>query len=771
MAERTKPAENKEKQGKSGANYRKLTRLFWWLVISPIAALFIIIVCCALGLFGYMPDTKDLANPKSNLASVIYSSDMKVLGKYYAENRTPVKYKDLDTNLVAALIATEDARFYDHSGVDARGLLRVVGKTIIGGDQSAGGGSTLSQQLAKMLFPRERDQNFFEIAVQKIKEWIIATRLEKQYTKEEIITMYLNKFDFLNNAVGIKSATQIYFNTTPDSLSIEQAAMLVGMAKNPAMFNPASTKKSKRDTTEHRRNVVMKQMVKYGFLSQNEYDSLKKIPIKLTFQPEDHNKGLGPYFREYLRDVFLKDWVKKNPKPDGSLYDVYRDGLKIYTTLDSRMQKYAEEAVIEHMKELQEAFFKDCKRKKNAPFAWNVNKEEIARIMSTAMKRSERYRVLNKAGVQAADIEKSFNTPTEMRIFTWKGEKDTIMTPMDSIRYYKSFLQTGFMSMDPQTGYVKAWVGGIDHVHFKYDHVKVGRRQVGSTFKPFVYALAIQEDYSPCYLVPDVPVTIETEAGTTWTPANSDGKYSGKELTLKRALAGSVNSVTAYLMKQFGPHAVVDIAHRMGVTSTMEPVPAICLGTPEISVFEMVGANSTFANKGTWIEPVFVSRIEDKNGKVLADFMPRTEEVMSEDKAYIMLQLMKGVVESGTGQRLRYKFKLTTPIAGKTGTTQNNSDGWFMGITPDLVSGVWVGAEDRSVHFNSTAEGQGANMALPIWAKYMQKVYADKNLKISKGDFAKPSKEIDVELDCKKYELELNEDDPVDFDNGIFDNF
>lgn len=767
MAEKTKPADKKDKQAKTG--YGKLVRVFWFLAISPVAFLFIIITCCAMGLFGYMPNTEDLANPKSNLASVIYTSDMKVMGKYYAENRTPVKYEDLDTNLVAALVATEDARFYEHSGVDARGLLRVVGKTILGGDQSSGGGSTISQQLAKMLFPRDPDMNKFEIAIQKIKEWIIATRLEKQYTKEEIITMYLNKFDFLNNAVGIKSATQIYFNTTPDSLTIEQAAMLVGMAKNPSIFNPASKTKWRRDTTEHRRNVVMNQMVKYGFLTDHEYDSLKHIPIKLTFRPEDHNKGPAPYFREYLRENFLKEWVKNNPKPDGTLYDVYRDGLKIYTTIDSRMQKYAEEAVAEHMKDLQQAFFKDCKRKKNAPFAWNVSKADIEKIMTSAMKRSERYRVLRKAGMKDKDIEKNFNTPTEMSIFSWKGELDTVMTPMDSIRYYKSFLQTGFMSMDPQTGFVKAWVGGIDHVHFKYDHVKVGRRQVGSTFKPFVYALAIQEGYSPCYQVPDVPTTIHFDE-KDWTPANSDGKYSGKELTLKRALAGSVNSVTAFLMKQFGPRAVVDIAHRMGVTAPMEPVPAICLGTPEISVFEMVGANSTFANKGTWIEPVFVTRIEDKNGKVLADFMPRTEEVMSEDKAYIMLQLMKGVVEHGTGQRLRYKYKITTPIAGKTGTTQNNSDGWFMGITPDLVSGVWVGAEDRSVHFNSTAEGQGANMALPIWARYMQKVYADKSLKISKGDFAKPSREIDVELDCKKYEEAMNEGDSEDFDNGNFDN-
>lgn len=748
---------------------RKYVKIFWSLALAPVALILLMITFITLEVFGDLPSIEELQNPKSNLASVIYSSDGKALGKYYAENRTPVKFRDIDSNLVNALIATEDARFYDHSGVDARGLVRVFFKTLLGGDQSAGGGSTISQQLAKMLFPRKENQNKLQIAIQKMKEWVIAVRLEKQYTKEEIIAMYLNKFDFLNNAVGIQSAAQIYFNATPDSLKLEQSAMLVGMAKNPSIFNPASTKQWKKDTTEHRRNVVMMQMVKYGYLTREQYDSLKQIPLKLTFRPEDHNKGLATYFREYLRDNFLEKWVKENPKPDGSYYDIYRDGLKIYTTIDSRMQKYAEEAVIEHMKELQEAFFKDCKRKKNAPFAWNVSKEEIENIMKQAVKRSDRYRALKKAGASDSEIEKSFSTPVEMTVFTWKGEKDTTLTPMDSIRYYKSYLQAGFMSMEPQTGYVKAWVGGIDHVHFKYDHVKVAKRQVGSTFKPFVYALAIQEGYSPCYRVPDVPVTIEREGLPAWTPRNSDGKYSGKELTLKKALANSVNSVTAHLMKQFGPEAVIDIARRMGISSQMEAVPAICLGTPEISVFEMVGANSTFANKGNWIEPVFVTRIEDKNGKVLQDFTPRTEEVMSEDKAYIMLQLMKGVVESGTGQRLRYRYKLNTPIAGKTGTTQNNSDGWFMGITPDLVSGVWVGAEDRSVHFNSTSEGQGASMALPIWAKYMQKVYADKKLKISKGDFEKPNRNIDIEMDCSKYDTELGTGELEDFDNGTID--
>lgn len=752
---------------------RKYVKIFWWLVLSPIALLVLTVAFVAMNVFGDLPSIEELQNPKSNLATVVYSSDGKILGKFYKENRTPVKYKDLDTNLVSALVATEDARFYDHSGVDARGLVRVFVKTVLGGDQSSGGGSTISQQLAKMLFPRKENQNKFQVAIQKMKEWVIAARLEKQYTKEEIITMYLNKFDFLNNAVGIQSAAQIYFNTTPDSLRLEQAAMLVGMAKNPALFNPASSRQSKRDTTEHRRNVVMMQMVQYGYLSKEKYDSLKQIPLKLNFRPEDHNKGLATYFREYLRDNFLARWVKEHPKPDGTYYDIYRDGLKIYTTIDSRMQKYAEEAVSEHMKSLQAKFVLACKNKRNAPFAWNVKKEEIQSIMHSAMVRSDRYRVMKKAGLPESEIEKAFNTKTEMTVFSWNGEIDTTMTPMDSIRYYKSFLQTGFMSMEPQTGYVKAWVGGIDHVHFKYDHVKIGKRQVGSTFKPFVYAMAIENGYSPCYRVPDVPCSIEIPGQPAWTPQNSEGKYSGKEYTLKKALALSVNSVSAFIMKQFGASAIADMAHRMGITSEIQPVPAICLGTPEISVFEMVGANSTFANKGNWTEPTFVTRIEDKNGKVLQEFIPRTEEVLSEDKAYIMLQLMKGVVEFGTGASLRGTYKLTNPIAGKTGTTQHNSDGWFMGITPDLVSGCWVGGEDRSIHFDNMAEGQGAKMALPIWGKYMQKVYADKTLKISKGDFDKPSKNIDIEMDCSKYDKEQAGEEPEDFDNanfnGLFD--
>lgn len=732
-------------------DFKKYVFWFWILFAGPVFSLFLFVL--GVRMFADLPDTEALQNPKTNLATEVFSSDMKVLGKFYAENRTNVKFDQISPNVVNALIATEDARFFDHSGVDVRALLRAVYGAATG-NSASGGGSTLTQQLAKMLFPRE-DLGKAGLVLRKFKEWIIAVKLEREYTKQEIIAMYLNKFDYVNNAVGIKSAAQIYFGTTPDSLKLEQAATLVGMAKNPAYFNPNRF----HDRSEGRRNTVLQQMEKYGFITKVQSDSLQKIPLKLKFQPEDHNEGLAPYFREYLRDVFLKKWCEENPKPDGTKYNVYRDGLKIYTTIDSRMQRYAEEAVTEHLRELQASFDKELKNKRNAPFAWNVNKEEIKSIMHQGMKRSERYRVLKKEGMSEADIEKNFNTKTEMTLFTWKGGIDTMMTPMDSVRYYKRFLQTGFMSMEPQTGYIKAWVGGISHKYFQYDHVQIGHsRQVGSTFKPFVYALAIQEGYSPCYQVPNVRTCIDMPAGQPqYCPDNAGGeeKLDGKMLTLQQALAHSVNYVSAYLIKQFGANAVAELAHRMGVVSKIDPTPSICLGTPEISVFEMVGANSTFANKGTWIEPTFVTRIEDKNGKVLADFVPRTEEVMNEEKSYVMLQLMKGVVQMGTGSRLRYRYKLNMPIAGKTGTTQNNSDGWFMGITPDLVSGCWVGGEDRAVHFDRTDQGQGAQMALPIWAKYMQKVYTDKTIKISQSDFEKPTKRIEIEMDCSKYNKEL----------------
>jgi penicillin-binding protein 1A len=740
------------------SKYSRYIKLTWLLIWLPFATILILVALIANEVFGDLPSVEELQNPRSNLATVIYSSDGKVLGKYYNENRVNVTFRELDKDLVNALVATEDARFYEHSGVDVKALFRAASGILGGG--SRGGGSTITQQLAKMMFPREKLSKF-QLAIRKIKEWIIASRLEKNYTKEEIMAMYLNKFDFLNLAVGIKSASKIYFDSNPDSLSIEKAAMLVGMAQNPSLYNPVRFP----EKAKHRRNIVLSQMKKYGYISQIQFDSLKVKPLGLNFHPEDHNEGLAPYFREYLRENFLKQWCTEHINPETKKpYDIYKDGLRIYTTIDSRMQQYAEEAVDEHMTELQKSFNKDLKQKRNAPFAWNVKKEEIENIMNSAMKRSDRYRYLKKQGLSESEISANFKTPAEMRVYSLRGEIDTTMTPWDSIRYYKSFLQTGFMAMEPQSGYVKAWVGGINHKHFKYDHVKVGRRQVGSTFKTFVYAMAIQEGYSPCYELPCVRTCVTDGNGKEWCPDNSGGdeKFENKLITLKKALAMSINYVSAELIKRFGPNAVVSLARRMGITAPLDPVPAICLGTPDISVFEMVGANSTYANKGTYIQPTFVTRIEDKNGKVLDQFIPQTDEVFDEQKAYVMVQLMRGVVDYGTGSRLRFRFNLKNQIAGKTGTTQNNSDGWFIGITPEIAAGCWVGGEDRSVHFNSMEQGQGASMALPIWGKFFQKAYADKSLKLTKADFEKPANLGDIELDCTKYDQKTDSENPID---------
>ncbi|MCC6372713.1 MAG: transglycosylase domain-containing protein, partial [Bacteroidia bacterium] len=577
-----------------------------------------------------------------------------------------------------------------------------------------------------------------------------ASRLEKLYTKEEILALYLNKYDFLNQAVGIKSAAQIYFNRGQDSLKIEQAAMLVGMAKNSSYFNPIRFE----ERTQQRRNVVLSQMVKYGYLKKEKYDSLKALPLGISYHPEDHNDGLATYFREYVRDNYLADWCKKHINPEtGKPYNIYNDGLRIFTTIDSRMQQYAEEAVQEHMTDLQKFFEKDLKNKKNSPFAYNVSKQEIESMMNSSIKRSERYHDLKEQGLSQAEILKTFHKPVAMKVYSLRGDIDTVLTPYDSIKYYKRFLQTGFMAMEPQTGYVKAWVGGINHKHFKYDHVKVSKRQVGSTFKTFVYAMAIQEGLYPCYELPCVRTCVTDGNGKEWCPDNSGGdeKYENKMITLKMALAVSINYVSAALIKKYGAEAVVNLAKRMGVSSPMEAVPAICLGTPDISVFEMVGANATFANKGTYIQPTFITRIEDKNGKVLEEIIPKTDEVFNEEKAYAMIQLMRGVCDYGTGSRLRFKHNLRNQIAGKTGTTQNNADGWFIGLTPDLAAGAWVGGEDRSIHFNSMEHGQGASMALPIWGKFFAKVYNDKTLKVSKADFTRP-KNLDpkLDLDCSK---------------------
>lgn len=748
------------------AKSNKYIKWVWICVWGPFALIFLLLFLISLGVFGELPSVEELQNPKSNLATEVYSSDLKVLGKYYSENRVNVKFENLDKDLVEALIATEDARFYEHSGVDVKALFRAAAGVFGGG--SSGGGSTITQQLAKMMYPRGEKLSKPGLVIRKMKEWITATRLEKSYTKEEIMAMYLNKFDFLNLAVGIKSAANIYFNKSCDSLEIEEAAMLVGMAKNPALFNPIRFP----ERSKQRRNVVLKQMVKYGYLPEEKYNELKEKELGINFHPEDHNEGPAPYFREYLRDNFLKTWCEKHINPEtGKPYNIYKDGLKIYTTIDSRMQRYAEEAVNEHMHDLQKIFSKECLTKRNAPFAWNVSKDEIKSIMEASIKRSERYRVLKQQGLSHENIVQTFHKPANMRVYSLRGEIDTVLTPYDSIKYYKSFLQTGFMAMEPQTGYVKAWVGGINHKHYKYDHVKVSKRQVGSTFKPFVYALAIQEGLSPCHQVPNVRTCITLPDGKEWCPSNSDGpndKNNGKMLTLKKALANSINYITAWVMKQYGPHAVVDLVKRLGITSEIPEVPSICLGTPDISVFEMVGAISTFANKGTYIQPTFITRIEDKNGKVLEEFIPNSDEVFSEEKAYAMIQLMRGVVDGGTGSRLRGRYKLFNQIAGKTGTTQNNADGWFLGLTPELVAGAWVGGEDRSIHFNSMVEGQGATMALPIWGKFFNKVYADKTLKVTNGEFPRP-KNLDpnLELDCSKYDADNFQEEitPSEFDN------
>ena len=731
-------------------NNSKYIKITWLLVWSPFIILFFLVTLISLEVFFDLPSVEELQNPRSNLATVVYSSDSKILGKYYAENRVSVKYYELDQDLIDALISTEDARFNDHSGIYLKALGRSA-SGILTGNTNKGGGSTLTQQLAKMMFPRQKLSKP-KMVLQKLKEWVIAARLEKNYTKDEILAMYLNKFDFLNQAVGIKSAAQIYFNRSQDSLEVQQAAMLVGMAKNPSLFNPVK----KADTTLHRRNVVMMQMVKYGRLSQQKYDSLKALPLGIIFHPEDHNEGLAPYFREYLREYFMRAWCANHINPETNKpYNIYKDGLKIYTTVDSRMQRCAEEAVSEHMTDLQKLFHKECKTKKNAPFAWNVTKEQIENIMISSMKRSDRYRSLKNEGFSKEQILVEFKKPVKMSVYSIHGDIDTILSPWDSIRYYKSFLHTGFVAIEPTTGYVKAWVGGVNHKHFKFDHVKVGRRQVGSTFKPFVYAMAIQEGYSPCYQVPNVRTCITTPDGKEWCPDNSDGeKGTGKMITLRKALAGSVNYVSAFLIKRFGPEAVINLVRRMGITAPIDPVPSICLGTPDISVFEMVAANATFANKGTYVQPTFITRIEDKNGKVLEEFIPTTDEVFSEQNAYAIIQLMRGVVDYGTGARLRFKYNLKNEIAGKTGTTQNNADGWFMGLTPELVAGCWTGGEERSVHFNSTNEGQGASMALPIWGKFFQKIYADKTLKMTKAGFKQPANMGNVELDCSKYDAE-----------------
>ncbi|WP_255504446.1 penicillin-binding protein 1A [Mesonia sp. HuA40] len=747
---------------------------FWLLFLTGLLAVVMFFLLASWDVFGEMPSFEQLENPETNLATEVFSSDGKTLGKYYNENRTPIKFEDLSENLVQALVATEDERYYKHSGIDARGTARAL---IYMG--SKGGASTLSQQLAKQLFHGEGAKDLLGRVTQKIKEWIIAVRLERSYTKEEILAMYFNIYDFNNNAVGVRSASRIYFGgKEPHELKIEEAAVLAGMFKNSSLYNP----RRNPEGVTNRRNVVLKQMAKVGYITEKEKDSLQKLPLKINYQPESHQSGLATYFRMFLRE-FLKDWAKENPKEDGSTYNIYRDGLKVYTSIDAKMQTYAEEAVQEHMKNLQAEFDRQNKKNKTKPFR-GISQKSIDNIINRALKNSSRYKQMLKNGASEKEIMASFNEKTEMSVFTWNNprqEKDTIMTPLDSIYYYKSFLNTGMMSMEPQTGEVKAWVGGINFRHFKYEHVKQAKRQVGSTFKPFVYATAIDQlQLSPCYELPNTRHTIPAGShGVTkdWTPKNSSGKYGGM-VNLKQALANSLNTITARLIDKIGPEPVIDLLDKLGVdTSNIDPVAAIALGSVDLSVFEMVSAYSTFANKGVYVKPVIVTRIEDKNGTILYQHVPETRDVMSEEAAYVTINLMEGVTRGGSGTRLRtsgwtpeyYKkvvtghpYKLTNPIAGKTGTTQNQSDGWFMGVVPNLTTGVWVGGEDRSVHFSSITYGQGATMALPIWGSYMKKIYNDPELDVSKGEFEKPEN-LSIEVDCDNYK---NGEEDQDDDSG-----
>lgn len=737
---------NKEKIDNFGA----FIAIFWTSFVAIVLLIAALFYGIAQGWFGPMPSFNELENPETNLASEIYASDGVLLGTFFIENRSNIQFRDLPPNIINALLAIEDIRFTEHSGIDEKALLRVAWGVITGNKK--GGGSTLTQQLAKNLFPRDSDLSLINLTLRKFKEWITATKLERNYSKEEILAMYLNTVPFGSQAFGIKSAAMTFFGKSPDAMTLEEAALMAGVVNAPTWFSPIRNP----ERALQRRNLVLKKMAEYGYITQNVYDSVSQIPIDMSnFGLLDHNSGAATYFREFLRSEMRK-WANDNRKVNGEPYDIYKDGLKIYTTINSRMQKYAEEAVAEHLGgELQPNFFKHWKGYANAPFVFppETMKAEVDKILNQAMRRSDRYRYLKLAGASADSIAASFNTPIRMRVFSWKGNIDTLMSPMDSIRYYKFYIQSSLMSIDSKTGQVRAYVGGIDYRYFKFDHVTQARRQVGSTFKPFLYTLAMQEgEYTPCYKVPNIRYSVQLYDGTYWEPKNSSNERLGEEVTLKWALANSNNWISAYLIKRFTPEAVIQIARKMGVTSPIDPVPAIALGTPDISLYEMAGAMNTFANRGVYIKPYFITRIEDKNGNLIARFVPEQSEALDEITAYKMVKLMKGVVESGTGIRLRTKYGLNNPIAGKTGTTQNQSDGWFMGITPDLTTGVWTGAEDRSVHFRTISLGQGANMALPIWALYMKKIYNDPTLQVSKNDFEAPNSDTSLEFDCDKYD-------------------
>ena len=760
---------------------------FWVLFAAAVGIVILLFASIANGSIGYMPPVEQLENPIDKYASQVISSDGITLAAYAhsKDNRIYVTYKDLSPDLVKALIATEDIRFVEHSGIDAQGLFRAIVKRGILMQKSGGGGSTITQQLAKQLFSPNVD-NLMERLFQKPIEWVIAVQLERFYTKEEIINMYLNKFDFLYNAVGIQSAARVSFGSTPKNLKTEEAATLVGMCKNPSYFNP----KRHPERAKGRRNTVLDQMRKAGYLSQAECDSLKALPLTIRFTRMDHKDGPAPYFREYLRLIMTRNkpesknyrgwqkqqfyedslawetnplygWCNKNKKPDGEYYNLYTDGLKIYTTIDSRMQKYAEEAVREHFSEnLQPAFTREKKGRSYAPFSRDLRKGEVDTILVRAMHQTDRYRSLKQEGMKEAEIRKVFNEPVEMRVFSWTGSVDTIMSPMDSIRYHKSFLRTGFMSMDPRNGHVKAYVGGIDFNDFQYDMVNGGRRQIGSTIKPFLYSLAMIAGFSPCDEMLHVQQQLTDENGILWTPRNANAKRIGEMVSIQWGLQNSDNWVTAWLMGQMSPYTFVRLLHSFGLKNQMDPVISICLGTPDVSVSEMVSAYTTFANKGIRVEPLYVTHIENSYGNTIANFNSQVSEVLPEDASYKMLHMLQNVIDGGTGARIRARYGIKAPMGGKTGTTQNNSDGWFMAFTPSLVSGCWVGGEDRSIHFDRLAEGQGASMALPIYGLYMQKVYADKTLGYSEEeDFDIPEQYANP---CKVSSEEERKNTPTD---------
>ena len=762
-------------------NKRLYVRLFWILFLTPVLLVSTLFILIGKGTIGYIPDFSELENPENNLASLLFSEDNKILGKYFYENRTFAEYEDLSPYLVNALLATEDIRFRKHSGVDARGLARVLVRTIIGG-QNTGGGSTITQQLAKNLFKtrENRLQNkitrTFDMVIIKFSEWVTAVRLERFYTKKEILVMYLNTVPFGHETFGIQSASRVFFDSSPDSLYIEQAAVLVGLLKAPTRYSPIINP----ENSLARRNVVISQMKKYDFISEEIKDSVSLSPLEVNYQAQGHTSGLAPHFRTYLRVLLmaprpepgnyfsystykqdsikwetnpLYGWANKNFKPDGSNYNIYTDGLRIFTTINYSMQQYAENAVNKHLGEqLQDEIFVEKKSDRNAPFSDDLTKEDIQRIMNQAMTRTDRYRQMRARGDSRDSILKVFNTPFEMSVFSWKGNIDTVMTPMDSLRYYKYFLRSGMMAMEPHTGHVKAYVGGHNYRYFMYDQVTQGKRQVGSTIKPFLYTLAMQEGYSPCDLVPNVPVTF-VDHDSTWTPKNS-GRFEmeGKMVTLEWGLANSVNFISAWLVKRFNPQAVVDVIRKMGVTSPIDAVPSVIFGTSDISLEEMVGAFNVFSNKGVYIEPVYITRIEDRQGNLISEFYPQQVEAISEKTAYLMVQLLKNVVYKGTAGRLRWFFNFQGELGGKTGTTQNHSDGWYMGISPKLTAGVWVGAEDRSVNFKQLAKGSGSYMALPVYGYFMQQVYADTSLHITQEDTWEEPLNFNMVLNCPDIE-------------------